>query len=50
MRNSTINPVAGKGSDTFQGIKLWVCENLMPQLEEAIAVAKTNVLHGNQLF
>ncbi|RPJ46332.1 MAG: histidinol-phosphate aminotransferase family protein [Betaproteobacteria bacterium] len=38
---------AEKGGGTFQGIKLLLCENPLPPLEEAIAAARAEVPHGN---
>ncbi len=36
-----------KGGGTFQGIKLLLCENPLPPLDEAIAAAKAEVPHSN---
>jgi histidinol-phosphate aminotransferase len=36
-----------KGGGTFAGIKLLLCENPLPPLEEAIAAAKAEVPHSN---
>jgi histidinol-phosphate aminotransferase len=36
-----------KGGGTFQGIKLLLCENPLPPIEEAIAAAQAEVPHGN---
>lgn len=39
--------LAEKGGGTFQGIKLLLCENPLPPLEEAIAAAQAEVPHSN---
>jgi histidinol-phosphate aminotransferase len=39
--------IAEKGGGTFQGIKLLLCENPLPPLEEAIAAAQAEVPHSN---
>ncbi|MFP4610454.1 MAG: histidinol-phosphate aminotransferase family protein, partial [Thiohalophilus sp.] len=36
-----------KGGSTFEGIKLLLCENPLPPLDEAIARAQTEVPRGN---
>jgi histidinol-phosphate aminotransferase len=36
-----------KGGGTFQGIKLLLCENPLPPIEEAIAAAQAEVPHSN---
>lgn len=38
---------AEKGGGTFQGIKLLLCENPLPPIDEAIAAARAEVSHGN---
>jgi histidinol-phosphate aminotransferase len=38
---------AEKGGGTFQGIKLLLCENPLPPIEEAIAAAQAEVPNGN---
>ncbi len=42
-----MNAIAEKGGGTFQGIKLLLCENPLPPLEEAIAAARAEVPHSN---
>ena len=42
-----MNTIAEKGGGTFQGIKLLLCENPLPPIEEAIAAAKAEVPHSN---
>jgi histidinol-phosphate aminotransferase len=39
--------VAEKGGGTFQGIKLLLCENPLPPIEDAIAAARAEVSHSN---
>ena len=41
------NPIAAKGGGTFHGIKLLLCENPLPPLDEAIAAAQAEAPHGN---
>jgi histidinol-phosphate aminotransferase len=36
-----------KGGGTFEGIKLLLCENPLPPIEEAIAAAQAEVPRGN---
>jgi histidinol-phosphate/aromatic aminotransferase/cobyric acid decarboxylase-like protein len=36
-----------KGGGTFAGIKLLLCENSLPPIEEAIAAAQAEVPHSN---
>ena len=36
-----------KGGGSFQGIKLLLCENPLPPIEEAIAAAQAELPHGN---
>lgn len=36
-----------KGGGTYQGIKLLLCENPLPPLDEAIAAAQSEAPHGN---
>ena len=36
-----------KGGGTFEGIKLLLCENPLPPIEEAITAAQAEVPHGN---
>lgn len=38
---------AEKGGGSFRGIKLLLCENPLPPLDEAIAAAQAEVPHGN---
>lgn len=38
---------AEKGGGTFQGIKLLLCENPLPPIDEAIAAAQAAAAHGN---
>lgn len=38
---------AEKGGGTFQGIKLLLCENPLPPIDEAIAAARAEAPHGN---
>jgi len=42
-----VSAVAEKGGGTFQGIKLLLCENPLPPIEEAIAAAQAEAPHGN---
>lgn len=42
-----MNALAEKGGGTFHGIKLLLCENPLPPLEEAIAAAQDEVPHSN---
>ncbi len=42
-----MSTVAEKGGGTFKGIKLLLCENPLPPIEEAIAAAQAEVPHGN---
>lgn len=42
-----MNGVAEKGGGTFQGIKLLLCENPLPPIDEAIAAAQAEVPHSN---
>ncbi|MGC2048396.1 MAG: histidinol-phosphate transaminase [Gallionella sp.] len=42
-----MNTIAEKGGGTFQGIKLLLCENPLPPIEEAIAAAQAEVPHSN---
>jgi histidinol-phosphate aminotransferase len=39
--------ISEKGGGTFQGIKLLLCENPLPPIEEAIAAARAEVPHSN---
>ena len=39
--------IAEKGGGTFQGIKLLLCENPLPPLDEAIAAAQAEAPHSN---
>ncbi|MEJ2686210.1 MAG: histidinol-phosphate transaminase, partial [Gammaproteobacteria bacterium] len=39
--------IAEKGGGTFEGIKLLLCENPLPPLDEAIAAAQAEVPHSN---
>lgn len=39
--------VAEKGGAAFHGIKLLLCENPLPPLDEAIAAAQAEVPHSN---
>lgn len=39
--------IAEKGGGTFQGIKLLLCENPLPPIDEAIAAAQAAVPHSN---
>lgn len=39
--------IAEKGGSGFSGIKLLLCENPLPPIEEAIAAAQAEVPHGN---
>ena len=39
--------VAEKGGGTFQGIKLLLCENPLPPIDEAIAAAQAEAPHSN---
>ena len=38
---------ADKGGGDFQGIKLLLCENPLPPIQEAIAAAPAQLPHGN---
>ena len=42
-----MSAIAEKGGGTFQGIKLLLCENPLPPIEEAIVAAQTEVPHSN---
>ena len=42
-----MSAIAEKGGGTFQGIKLLLCENPLPPIEEAIAAAQAKVPHSN---
>lgn len=42
-----MSAIAEKGGGTFQGIKLLLCENPLPPIEEAIAAAQAEVPHSN---
>jgi len=42
-----VSAVAEKGGGTFQGIKLLLCENPLPPIDEAIAAAQAEVPHSN---
>ena len=42
-----MSTVTEKGGGTFKGIKLLLCENPLPPIEEAIAAARAEVPHGN---
>ncbi len=42
-----MSAIAEKGGGTFQGIKLLLCENPLPPLDEAIAAAQSEAPHGN---
>jgi len=42
-----MSPIAEKGGGTFQGIKLLLCENPLPPLDEAIAAAQAEVPFSN---
>ena len=42
-----MNNIAEKGGGSFQGIKLLLCENPLPPIDEAIAAAQAEVPHGN---
>ena len=42
-----MSAVAEKGGGSFQGIKLLLCENPLPPIEEAIAAAQAEAPHGN---
>jgi histidinol-phosphate aminotransferase len=39
--------ISEKGGGTFQGIKLLLCENPLPPIDEAIAAAQAEAAHGN---
>ncbi|HKJ10332.1 MAG TPA: histidinol-phosphate transaminase [Gammaproteobacteria bacterium] len=39
--------IAEKGGGTFEGIKLLLCENPLPPIDEAIAAARAEVPHSN---
>ena len=39
--------IAEKGGGTFEGVKLLLCENPLPRIDEAIAAAQAEVPHGN---
>jgi histidinol-phosphate aminotransferase len=39
--------IAEKGGGTFMGIKLLLCENPLPPIEEAVAAAQAQVPHSN---
>jgi histidinol-phosphate aminotransferase len=42
-----MSALAEKGGGTFHGIKLLLCENPLPPLEEAIAAAQAEAPRGN---
>ena len=42
-----MNIVSEKGGATFEGIKMLLCENPLPPIDEAIAAAQAEVPHGN---
>jgi histidinol-phosphate aminotransferase len=42
-----MNAITEKGGGTFHGIKLLLCENPLPPLEEAVAAAQAEVTHSN---
>jgi histidinol-phosphate aminotransferase len=42
-----MSTIAEKGGGTFQGIKLLLCENPLPPIDEAIAAARAAVPHSN---
>ena len=42
-----MSAIAEKGGGTFQGIKLLLCENPLPPIDEAIAAAQAELLHSN---
>jgi histidinol-phosphate aminotransferase len=42
-----MSTIAEKGGGTFQGIKLLLCENPLPPIEEAVAAAQAEVPHSN---
>ncbi|MGA8862594.1 MAG: histidinol-phosphate transaminase [Gallionella sp.] len=42
-----MSAIAEKGGGTFHGIKLLLCENPLPPIEEAIAAAQAEVPHSN---
>ena len=42
-----MSAIAEKGGGTFQGIKLLLCENPLPPIDEAIAAAQAEVPHSN---
>jgi histidinol-phosphate aminotransferase len=42
-----VSTIAEKGGGTFQGIKLLLCENPLPPIEEAIAAAEAELPHSN---
>jgi histidinol-phosphate aminotransferase len=42
-----MSAIAEKGGGTFQGIKLLLCENPLPPIDEAIAAAQAAVPHSN---
>jgi len=42
-----MSALAEKGGGTFQGIKLLLCENPLPPIDEAIAAAQAEVPHSN---
>ncbi|THG82610.1 histidinol-phosphate aminotransferase family protein [Pseudomonas sp. A-1] len=39
--------VAEKGGGSFEGVKLLLCENPLPPIDEALAAAKAEVVRGN---
>jgi histidinol-phosphate aminotransferase len=39
--------ISEKGGASFDGIKLLLCENPLPPIEEAIAAAQAEVPHSN---
>jgi histidinol-phosphate aminotransferase len=44
---SLMRPLAEKGGATFEGLKLLLCENPLPPIDEAIAAAQAEAPRGN---
>jgi histidinol-phosphate aminotransferase len=47
VTGATTSTVAEKGGGSFRGIKLLLCENPLPPIDEAVAAAQAEVPHSN---
>ena len=47
LKGTTVTSILEKGGSGFQGIRLLLCENPLPPIEEAIAAAQAEAAHGN---